>query len=228
MRLPILVLHICGGALGILSGFVAVFLRKGSRQHAIAGKVFVVSMLTMAAAGTTLAVMKSEPGNILGGTFTFYLVSTAWMTARRAELGVNRYDWVGLAVVFAVMASELTLGTRAAMSPTGMVYDYPPGPYFFIGSVALMAFVGDIRLLVRKGIFGSGRIARHLWRMCFGLFVASASLFLARQHLFPQWMRKTGTLLLLSFLPLILLIYWLIRVRYSNAFRRKTVTLRHA
>jgi|SRR5579872_1471760 len=228
MRLPILVLHIFGGTLGILSGFLAAFLRKGSRPHAIAGEVFVVSMLTMAAAGTTLAVMKSEPGNILGGTFTFYLVATAWMTARRSEHGISRYDWAGLAVVFAVAASELVLGTRAAMSPTGMVYDYPPGPYFFIGTVALLAFVGDVRLLSRKGISGTRRIARHLWRMCFGLFIASASLFLARQQLFPQLMRKSGTLILLSFLPQALLVYWLIRVRYGNVLKKRSIALRHA
>lgn len=227
MRLPILVLHIFGGTLGILSGFLAAFLRKGSRQHGIAGQVFVISMLIMAAAGTTLAVMKSEPGNILGGTFTFYLVATAWMAARRAEHGISRYDWAGAAVVFAVAASEMTLGTRAALSPTGMVYDYPPGPYFFIGMVALLAFVGDVRLLVRGGVAGTLRIARHLWRMCFGLFVASASLFLARQRLFPELMRKTGTLVVLSFLPLALLIYWLIRVRFADVFRRKAVGVGH-
>jgi hypothetical protein len=37
MRSPILVLHIIAGTLGMLSGFVAVFLRKGSRQHGLAG-----------------------------------------------------------------------------------------------------------------------------------------------------------------------------------------------
>ncbi len=28
--------------------------------------------------------MKHQPGNVLGGTPTFYLVATAWMTARRS------------------------------------------------------------------------------------------------------------------------------------------------
>lgn len=35
---PILVLHIASGTLGVLSGFVAVFLLKGSHRHGIAGK----------------------------------------------------------------------------------------------------------------------------------------------------------------------------------------------
>src|SRR5579864_4763912 len=141
MRLPILILHICAGTLGMLSGFVAIFLRKGSRRHAIAGNVFVVSMLCLSLSGVTLAVMKFQPGNILGGSLTFYLVATAWLTARRKDepkkLGFS--DWGGLLLIASLAAVELTWGLQAAMSPSGLKYDYPPGPYFFMGSVALLA-----------------------------------------------------------------------------------------
>jgi uncharacterized membrane protein len=221
MRFPILVLHIIGGTVGMLSGFVTVFLRKGSRQHNIAGRVFVVSMLCMAAAGTYLAVLKLQPGNILGGTFTFYLVATAWMTARRKEkdVGLGIIDWCGLILVLSVSAVEITFGTQAAMSPTGLKFEYPPGPYLFIGSIAALAALGDARMLFRGGIAGTQRLARHLWRMCFALFVASGSIFLARAHLFPAFMRKTGMLFVLSFLPLALLVFWMIRVRTAKRYK---------
>lgn len=228
MRLPILVLHIGGGLVGLLSGAAAMAFRKGSRLHSIAGQVFVISILTMAAAGVTLAVMKSQPGNILGGALTFYLVATAWMTARRTTPQTSFFDWAALSIVLSVATADVTLGTLAALSPTGMIYDYPPGPYFFLGSVAVIATGGDVRMLVHNGISGTPRIARHLWRMCFALFIASSSLFLARQRLFPELMRKTGTLVLLSFLPLILMIYWLIRVRFADALKRKAIRLKHA
>jgi hypothetical protein len=78
-----------------------------------------------------------------------------------------------------------------------------------------------MRMLVRRGVSGTQRLARHLWRMCFALFVAAGSIFLARQQLFPALMRKTGMLLLLSFLPLILMIFWLIRVRFANAYEKR-------
>jgi len=225
MRSPILFLHIIAGTLGMLSGFAAAFLRKGSRQHGLAGNVFVVSMLCLSASGVYLAVLKSQPGNILGGTLTFYLVATAWLTARRGPAGVGVFDWGALLVVVAVGAFEMMYGLEAAASPTGMKYGYPPGPYFSFGFVALIAATGDIRMLVRGGIEGTQRIARHLWRMCFALFVAAASIFLARQHLFPAFMRKTGALVFLSVLPLLLMIFWLIRVRYANAWRGRTPVL---
>jgi hypothetical protein len=221
MRLPILVLHIAAGTIGMLSGFVAVFLLKGSRRHGIAGNIFVVSMLSMAAAGTYLAFMKAQPGNILGGTFTFYLVATAWMTVGRKEPETNIFDWVGFLVILVVGVIEVTCGLEAAKSPTGMKYGYPPGPYLTMGSVALLAAAGDIRMIVRHGISGTQRIARHLWRMCFALFIAAGSIFLARQQLFPAFMRKTGMLYFLSFLPLLLMIFWLIRVRFTKPFERK-------
>jgi len=87
-----------------------------------------------------------------------------------------------------------------------------------LGLVAVLAVTGDIRMLVRGGISGTARIARHLWRMCFAFFIAAASIFLARPHLFPVFMRRSGILFLLSFLPLILMVFWLIRVRLVPRF----------
>ena len=223
MRTPLLFLHIVAGTLGMLSGFVAVFLLKGSRRHGIAGNVFVIAMLCLSASGVYLAVMKSQPGNILGGTLTFYLVATAWLTARRRDGEPGILDWGALLVVLAVGAAQVTFGLEAAFSPTGLKYGYPAWPYFFMGSVALLAATGDIRMLVRRGISGTPRIARHLWRMCFALFIAASSIFLARQQIFPAIMRKTGMLVFLSFLPLLLMIFWMIRVRFTNAYKRKSM-----
>jgi len=197
-----------------------VFLRKGSRQHGLAGNVFVIAMLTLSASGVYLAFLKSQPGNILGGALTFYLVATAWMTARRRDPKTDILNWGAFLFIVALAFVEVTLGLEAAMSPTGLKYDYPPGPYFFLGSVAVLAATGDIRMLVRRAISGSKRIARHLWRMCFALFIAAGSIFLARQQLFPEILRKSGVLLLLSFLPLILMIFWLVRVRFANAYKK--------
>ena len=224
MRTPLLFLHIVAGTLGMLSGFVAVFLRKGSRRHGIVGNIFVVTMLCLSSTGTILAIMKSQPGNIVGGAVTFYFVATAWLTARRKDGAPGIFDWGALMAVLGLAGVELTWGLQAALSATGMKYDYPPGPFFFMGSVAALAAVGDIRMLVRGEISGTQRVARHLWRMCFALFVAAGSIFLARQHLFPAFIRKTGMLLFLSFLPLLLLIFWLLRVRFANGYKRKPVT----
>jgi uncharacterized membrane protein len=218
---PILLFHIFAGTLGCLSGFVAIFLRKGSRRHALAGDVFVVSMLSLATSGVYLAIMKSQPGNIMGGTLTFYLVATAWMTARRRDGRTGIFDWGAFLMALTIAAAIVTFGIGAATSPTGLKYGYPVGPYVFLGSVAVLATAGDVRMLVRGGVYGTQRIARHLWRMCFAFFIAASSIFLARAHVFPVLMRKTGMLYLLSFLPLILMIFWLVRIRFKKTFEKR-------
>jgi len=164
MRSPILLLHIIAGTLGMLSGFVAVFLRKGSRRHGVAGNVFVVAMLCLSASGVYLAVMKSQPGNILGGTLTFYLVATAWMTARRRDGEPGVFDWGALLVVSAVAAFNVTWGFQAATSPAGLKHDYPqaltsssvPWPCLLPSvTFACSCATGFLARNVSRGIFGA-------------------------------------------------------------------------
>jgi uncharacterized membrane protein len=219
MHLSLLILHISGGILGILSGFVAMFLRKGSQWHALAGKAFVASMLTMASCGALLAFMKHETNNVFGGILTIYLVATAWTTAHRRDGQTFTYDWGAVLVGFLITAFILTYGIKVAANPTGPADGTPAFAYFFIGSVALLSSVGDIRMVLRGGVFGSQRLVRHLWRMSFSLFIGSASLFLARPHLFPNILRATYIIPLLGVAPLLLMIFWLIRVRFAKVYK---------
>jgi hypothetical protein len=39
------------------------------------------------------------------------------------------------------------------------------------GAVALLAAFGDVRMLLARGISWPHRMARHLWRMCFALWI---------------------------------------------------------
>src|ERR1700757_248694 len=114
MRTPLLLLHISGGIVGLLSGTVAMIYRKGSRGHRLSGDVFVVSMLTMAVSAECLAIMKHQMNNAFGGVLTFYLISTAWLTARRREGETSRYDWGALVFALAVAGGILTYGIEVA------------------------------------------------------------------------------------------------------------------
>jgi hypothetical protein len=88
---------------------------------------------------------------------------------------------------------------------------------FTLGS--LLGDCGGLRMLLRGGIFSRQRITRHLWRMCFGLFIATGSFFLGQQQVFPAFLRGTIFLTVPALLPFPLLIYWLIRVRFKKAYK---------
>jgi hypothetical protein len=174
-------------------------------------------MLTLGATGTYIAYTKSQPGNILGGLLTLYMIATAWMAARRRDVRTGIFDWFALLFALSVGTAWIAYGIKAA---NGQTHDgVPAGMKFFMGFVILLAAAGDIRMLARGGVSGAQRIARHLWRMCFGLFIASGSFFLGRQRIFPEFVRKSNVLILLTILPLMLLVFWLIRVRFTNLYK---------
>lgn len=228
---PVLFVHICAGSLGLLSGAAAISLRKGSRGHVLAGRVFVVSMLTMAAGAVSLAIVKHQPNNVGGGILTFYLILTAWLTARRKDRERSRLDWVVLLIPLTLGILTWISGVQKMRAPGPPPDGVPAGMHFFMGSVALLAATGDLRMLAGGGVFGARRIARHLWRMCFGLFIAAGSFFLGPanrplrllrslglgRHLSPA-LFNTGFYLFLSVLPLVLLVFWIIRVRFRNLY----------
>jgi uncharacterized membrane protein len=213
MRLPLLFLHITGGIIGLLSGAASMSLRKGSRGHRAAGNVFVVAMLIMGACGSTLALMKHQTNNVFGGLLTVYMITTAWLAGHRKDGETSVFDWGALVFGLAIGGSLLTLGVLVTNGQAAQQAGVPLGMYFFMGTIPLLAAAGDIRMLMRGGISGTPRIARHLWRMCFGLFIASGSFFLGQQQVFPPAIRKQYILAPLAILPLVLLIYWLVRVR---------------
>ena len=216
---PLLWFHITGGAVGLVSGFLALALRKGSRRHRVAGRVFAVSMICMAGAAAWLALMKFQLSNVVGGTLTLYLVATAWVTIRRRAGETSKFDWVALLVPLGVGAVMVTNGIQALNSPTGSKYGVPAGMHFFLGAIGLSAAAGDVRMLLRGGVFGAQRITRHLWRMCFGMWIAAGSVFLARQQLFPAFLRNTGALYFLTALPLLMMVFWVVRIRFTSAYK---------
>jgi len=171
-------------------------------------------MLTLASSALALAILKSQRGNVVGSILTFYMIATAWLAGRRRDIG--RLDFAALFVGIGGAAAILTLGVWTLHHPDPNV---PAAMCFFMAAVLLLAAAGDIRMLVRGGISGRPRITRHLWRMCFGLFIATGSFFLGQQQVFPAFLRGSILLTVLALLPFPVMIYWLLRVRFSRAYR---------
>ena len=157
----------------------------------------------------------------MGGVFTFYLVTTAWMTARRQDGSTSVFDWAALMIPLVGGAILWISGVELARRHIGATDGVPVGMRFFMGTVMLLAAAGDFRMIRGRAV-GGQRIVRHLWRMCFGLFIATGSFFLGQQQVFPSFVRQSNVLFLPAILPLVLMIFWLIRVRFKNAYERRT------
>lgn len=210
----LLVIHVVSATLGLLSGYLAMILRKGSGLHGAAGTVFFVSMIAMSSSAVYIATFLSPIAiNVVAGLLTFYLVSSSWRAARSKEIVAAPIDLAFLLLAIATGAAGIAFGLEAAGSATGGKDGIPSPIYFIFGTIAFLFAASDVRLVVRRRLTGASRIGRHLLRMCLALLIASLSLYPGQAKLFPMWLRETNLL----FVPHVLLfgsmILWSFRVR---------------
>ena len=228
-----IVLHVTGGTVALLAGTVAVLAAKGARLHRVAGTVFLVCMLVMGGFADYLGLaIPDQTPNFLVGTFTIYLVTTAWMTVRRKEGTTGLAEKMALAAIlclclpFAVLSFELATGlTPLLKSAVPLQGPVKIAIFAFTLFFALAAF-GDARMLWAGGVTGARRIGRHLWRMCLGLAMAAGSAFTnGLPRLLPHGMHLP---LLLLFVPqlavLVLLLFWAARVRFAGWYSHPAPT----
>jgi len=215
-----LVFHVTAGTVGLGAGYIAIVARKGGRWHRRSGLVFVTAMIAMGLLALGISVYEGKQA-VAGGAFTAYLIFTAWTAIRPLRGGGHSVD-VALMLLAGLFAWG---GFRQAFAtldmPGHQSEGVPAGMQFFLSTIMLLAAVGDARMIRAGGIQGTRRLARHLWRMCFGLFIASGSFVaqLVRMPFMPAWMRSVPVILALSAGPLVVLLYWMRRVRLRQNLR---------
>jgi uncharacterized membrane protein len=206
-------IHVVAGSLAIVSGYVAVFAAKGARLHRRSGVLFVGAMVTMGITGAVMAARRTEYINVLAGSLAAYLVSTALTTVRRPASRSRRLDAGLMLAGVGVGVAGFAIGYRNLAAPVAGSEDVPAALPFIFGTIALLSAASDLRMLRPAGVRGPSRLRRHLWRMCAALFIAAASFFLGQADEIPEPLRIFPLLAIPAFLPLLLMPYWLWRVR---------------
>lgn len=205
----LLAIHIAAGGLSVLTGLAALVLRKGGKRHRTMGDIFVVAMVVM---GATAAALGRDAGNLFAGGMTIYMVTTAWLAARRRDRESGVYEIIAFVVAVAIGlaccygAALLVMGVRKADNPFIV-----PVSLIVSGAVVLAA-LGDLSVVLRRGLAGAQRRARHLWRMCFGFFIALGSFTAQGAQALPSWLPRQQLLLGSMLLVLAVMLFWLVRV----------------
>ena len=205
----ILPVHVAAGGLALVLGAVALMAKKGGTVHRRSGLLFVCSMLVM---GISAAIL----GNVGGGLMTVYFVGTALTTVRPVSAWTRTFNVAALMVVVGLALLTIVGGVKAFNSPGGFLNGVPFLMLFFLATVMIMAAIGDVRVM-RSGVpRGAPRLARHLWRMCFALFIAAGSFFSVRERV-AKILPEPFTTAPMRALPILLvfgaMFYWLWRVR---------------
>jgi hypothetical protein len=158
-------------------------------------------------------------------------VATAWLTARRRDASAGAPETIALAVSlllwapFAVLMFQIVSGVTVFKSAFTI-----EGPILIalcvFAAIMTIAAIGDLRVVVNRGISGTPRIARHLWRMCFGLTLALGSAF---TNGFARLLPGPYHVPLAFFAPQLImlgvLLFWAVRVRFPG-WAGRTATAR--
>jgi hypothetical protein len=219
MLLPI---HVAAGGLAMVLGAVALLAPKGATLHRKSGLLFVVAMVLMGFSGSVMA-LKNGPNdpNVTGGFLSAYFVITALTTVRPVAAWTRWVNGAALLVAVALALSCFVRGVEAYGSPRGFLNGVPFFMLFFLGTVLTLAAAGDVRMMWSGPLRGGKRLARHLWRMCFALFIAAGSFFSIRARV-ATILPEPFTTPLMRALPVALIFvamfYWLWRVRGRRTF----------
>jgi uncharacterized membrane protein len=217
----LLPIHIAAGGLAIVLGAVALLVKKGGTIHRRGGMLFVYAMLVMGISASILEFLKTPNWmNVLVALMTAYFVGTALTTVRPVSPWTRRINAAALTVVVGLAFTTIVGGVKAFNSPGlssgGVPFRTIGVMSFVLATVMTLAAAGDVRIL-RSGLpRGGPRLARHLWRMCFALFIAAGSFFSIRERV-AKILPEPFTTGPMRALPILLLFgamfYWLWRVR---------------
>ena len=229
MLLPI---HIAAGGLAIVLGFVALFVKKGGNLHRRSGMLFVYAMLVMGITASILEFLKSAAAtNVVAALMAVYFVGTALTTVRPPSRWTRVINIAALTVAIGLAVLSILGGVKGVSTPGlssgGVPFRTIGMMSFILATVLTLAAAGDVRIM-RSGMpRGGPRLARHLWRMCFAMFLAAGSFFSIRERvarILPEPF-TTGPMRALPILVLFgAMFYWLWRVRRRRAL---PVIVRH-
>ena len=204
-------LHLIVGAITVSAGAGALILRKGSRWHRASGHVFFASMLMLCASGVYMSITRSIIFTFFLAIFSAYLVLTGWVSARRNDGEIGLFEKIAFFFVLLNTIALFLFGILESVFGISTGGDVPAGAYFFLAGLAAVFSALDYSVIKRGELIGKYRIARHLWRMCFSMLIASTIFFLGNSQVLPEVFQHPYFLNTPVLAIFIVMMFWLVR-----------------
>lgn len=176
----LLVLHIAGGAAGLLSGSIAASVKKGNAIHKLSGKIFFYGMLTASLSALVLSWLPGHQNLFLFavGGFTLYMILTGYrivwlkrqLTNNTQPISVIDY---GLSL-FGLLFGLYLLFQAITLLGAGKMFGLVPGVF---GLICINYARMDYTLLSGKKTIRAAWMGNHITRMM-GALIASYTAFL--------------------------------------------------
>lgn len=196
-----LTFHIISGSFLLLFGIGALSFVKGSMWHRRSGNLFFLFMILMTGSAALLNNGFTMP------LLTFYYGITAWAVVLRKENSTGILEILAMLLI-AYISVDLFyyVFTSTAISPTFKAI------FTIHATIAAMAAFLDLNMILRGGLCGKHRIARHAWRTCYALLGTVMSISANTSDSWPDFIHDDA----LIYLMIGILFYWLIRVLFTR------------
>jgi hypothetical protein len=208
--------HVAGGGVALIAGATALALRKGGRQHRLAGQVFVGSMTVMAAFGAILGILGPQKLATGAGVLAFYFMASGWAAVRRKQRSIGWPETSGFLLAIGVTGLFISLGNFAATQPDGELGGQSAPRYYLHAGIAGFGALLDSTVILRGGVAGAQRVARHL---CFALFVAATTFFPQQPDIFVG--APVSLLMIPSLTIMLVMLFWLARIPFAKQVGEK-------
>ncbi|MDP2176172.1 MAG: DUF2306 domain-containing protein [Bacteroidota bacterium] len=171
-----LIIHITGGAVGLLTGILNMIAKKGDSRHKIVGKIFFFSMLTAGLSSLVLSTINPSLFLFMVGIFTVYMVATGYSYLHLKMLNINQkpkiIDWILTIVMMLAAFLFIGIGIMSLLKSNlfGLVF-------ITFGTIGLLFVRHDFKNYSGKSHLLNYWLSEHLQRMI-GAFIASTTAFL--------------------------------------------------
>ena len=181
-------LHAALGGIALLSGFIALCMKKGGKAHRVSGKIFFWSMLIAALVAMVIALLPEHESPFLFavGIFSIYLISTGYLALR--------YKRKEVSFTFDKLLAIVMIITGIGMIAVPIIYS---GKLHIIltvfATIGIILSIQDLRSFRNPDKLRKSWLQAHLGKMIGG-YIAAVTAFIVVNNVFPSlvgWLGPT-------------------------------------
>jgi uncharacterized membrane protein len=139
-----LVLHITGGTIALLSGLLAMLSFKGSKVHRTAGKIYFWGMTAVFVGAVIVAIGHRQDFLLMVGFFSYYMTVRGYriLSLKKLDQGQKAamLDWIIISISGIFIVTLLGWGVWGMLNGEGMAI-----VAFVFGVIGASFLIGDVR-----------------------------------------------------------------------------------
>jgi hypothetical protein len=153
--------------------------------------------------------------------FVFYLALTGWVAIKRGEGQVGLFEIGALVAPVGICFGALALAFQGAGSPDGAGGDAPYQVAIVLAAFAALLAGLDISVILRGGLAGRQRLARHFGRLCLAVLVTGVSVGIGQAEDIPGSIGGRPFLLAPEIVVAGVAVVWLARAGLTRWFANR-------